>query len=204
MPEINEVKYGREIGRGKSYTRFRWMGCVGCGKERWVPLRWDKPIYQCCKSCGKKGKAFSDEAKANMSISQKARFVDQTKHPWWRGGRILLTYGYVGLWVSSDDPYASMRDNKGYISEHRLVMARHLGRCLSSLEIVHHKNGVRDDNRIENLELMSHGKHSSQHMEGYRGGFRRGLVDGRSKQMQELRARIKELENAILPILKGE
>lgn len=58
-------------------------------------------------------------------------------------------YGYVRV-MMREHPMSS---NKGYIPKHRLVMAEHLGRNLSRTESVHHRNGDKQDNRIENLEL---------------------------------------------------
>lgn len=79
-------------------------------------------------------------------------------HGSWKGGRVKTGEGYVGIRVTSDDMMASMAVRSGYVLEHRLVMARHLGRPLLDTESVHHINGDRTDNRIENLQLRQ-GKH---------------------------------------------
>ena len=70
--------------------------------------------------------------------------------------------GYVVVYLAPVDPLAGMARAGGYVMEHRLVMARHIGRQLRKAESVHHKNAVKTDNRIENLELWSSTQPSGQ------------------------------------------
>lgn len=77
----------------------------------------------------------------------------------WSGGRIVDKYGYVLLRMP-DHPDA---DAIGYVREHRFVMEKKIGRRLEPSELVHHKNGVRHDNRAENLEILRAGEHRTRH-----------------------------------------
>lgn len=68
--------------------------------------------------------------------------------------------GYAVIW----NPDHPMARKTGYIFEHRLIMAKHLGRILIEDEHVHHKNGNRLDNRIANLEIVSGVEHPLMHI----------------------------------------
>ena len=67
----------------------------------------------------------------------------------WRGGKTYHKKGYVMV-LAKGHPRAKTGN---YVFEHILVMEEHLGRHLEPGENIHHKNGLKDDNRIENLEL---------------------------------------------------
>ena len=83
---------------------------------------------------------FSKLARENSVKSRKGK-----RSAAWKGGR-YTNRGYVMVWQP---------ELKTYRGEHRIVMEKHLGRPLKNIENVHHINGKRDDNRIENLELWA-------------------------------------------------
>jgi len=68
----------------------------------------------------------------------------------WKGGRVKTSGGYIGV-LSSE--YPTMMVKAGYIFEHRLVMARYLGRPIEKWESVHHVDGDKENNDISNLQL---------------------------------------------------
>ncbi len=79
-------------------------------------------------------------------------------HPAWKTGK-HYEQGYIVVKLHPDDSFYDMQKGGGYVKEHRLVIAKSLGRCLKSWEIVHHINHIKDDNRLENLQLVSCDRH---------------------------------------------
>ena len=71
----------------------------------------------------------------------------------------VMRSGYKWICVP-DHPHCT---KQGYYPEHKLIMEKHLGRILEPHERVHHINHIRDDNRLENLMLMTASSHSSHH-----------------------------------------
>jgi hypothetical protein len=72
------------------------------------------------------------------------------KKSWNYKGKYRDKKGYVFIYL----PNHPSKNGGGYVPEHRLVMEKHLGRYLKPEEVVHHINGIKDDNRIENLMLF--------------------------------------------------
>lgn len=116
------------------------------------------------------GVAHTPEAKARMSAAQKGKRSGPQAHNWNGGRHKARGYWMVSVSILSPEDRASFgsmanRSSHGAIPEHRLVMARMLGRPLLREEIVHHFNGVKDDNRPENLELHDNATHKREHWE---------------------------------------
>lgn len=92
-------------------------------------------------------------------LSKKGKCLGEN-NPNWRGGKFKRWQGYI-LIKNDNHPY---KNNKGYIFEHRLVLEKKLGRYLNPWEIIHHINGIKSDNRIENLQICnSNAEHFAIH-----------------------------------------
>lgn len=85
------------------------------------------------------------------------RLMVGNKAPSWHGG-IIYKRGYVFIY----NPKHPHNDHK-YVKRSRLIMEEKLGRYLFTKEIVHHINGIKDDDRIENLIICTKGEHSTIH-----------------------------------------
>jgi hypothetical protein len=106
----------------------------------------------------KVGQRLTDETKAKISKASKGTRKGG-ENPAWKGGRIMSGQGYCMV-LMREHPNAQ---SNGYVLEHRIVMERVLGRHLERQEVVHHKNGIKTDNRPENLELTCQSKHVAGH-----------------------------------------
>ena len=178
MPIIGEIRKARQAGKTGS-SRYVWHACEVCGRERWVQIKNGQPRNKFCVRCPQLG---------NPSWLGKVREFSSN----WKGGRTTDTEGYIHIRLSKSDFYFPMAVKQGYVKEHRLVMAKSLGRCLQPWEIVHHKNHIRDDNRIENLQIELVNGHNQL-----------SILENEIKKLEE-RVILLEAENTLLKaVMKG-
>lgn len=132
-----------------SKQRFRGTihTCQRCGEDFPVIASARKPVLQRGIFCGRTCSGLSRE---NIGIGR-----SRERALAWRGGRHERR-GYVYIYAPDHHSLQGGHTTCKYVREHRLVMEQVLGRNLMPNEEVHHKNGIKDDNRPENLELWIH------------------------------------------------
>lgn len=101
----------------------------------------------CSQYCFKQTQKGGNKGSFKKGIENK-RFKGRLEHK-----------GYIMI-HSPDHPF---KDSHNYVKEHRLVMEKNLGRYLKSDEHIHHMNHIRNDNRIENLMIVTRSEHKKLH-----------------------------------------
>lgn len=143
------------VGKGRSTSVV--CTCQKCGRSfhPWHP----KPERQnkyCSRACAPQGRTptLQDIPCENCGvlfrpIASRRTYCSRACYVAKTHGRVLNVWGYVLLY----EPKHPTATKVGQVLEHRLVMEQMIGRYLERHETVHHKNGIRTDNRPENLEL---------------------------------------------------
>lgn len=143
--------------------------CVICGKERLVQKD-SSHKTELCRSC------FCEQRTLRKFSERKQ---------WKRSD------GYYEVCIPNTHKYSIMASkSRQTVLVHRLIMAEFLNRPLLSNEMVHHINGIKTDNRIENLALVTNNTHPLS----YKDGYQRGLFDGLQLRDRELEKQIKLLQ----------
>jgi len=161
MDVKNALKFAEGSNGGLPPGKEDFIECAcGCGQLR-STLGWD----------GKPKRFISGHNARLVTLEAGHKFTTNEtigeKHWNWKGGKRLdKNTGYIRVRIGS----------RKWVYEHRLVMEQKLGRKLKSNELVHHLNGNKTDNHIENLEITSRSKHNHIHYKPNFGQQRQALT----------------------------
>lgn len=136
----NHLRYGHKMSLRTYWTEYYKPKCTHCGEL--LRLYRGACLSQHTQYC----------SSACRGLARRG-----IRHPRYRGGYRQRGYIKRSVWSFPKQHHAVLESmgmtNKNVVFEHRAVMAIALQRPLLRSETVHHRNGKRDDNRIENLEL---------------------------------------------------
>ena len=163
-----ECKFGHPLGITQSTEHKKATARKGAKnhpetrREHYLKYR----MIGKCQTCGKTIDKYANQCK---SCCRKG-----DKHPSWRGGRHLNNQGYVCIL----EPSNHHANNRGYVLEHILVWEKAHNQSLPDGWVIHHVNGIKDDNRIENLAGLPDRKH-------------RHILEVKNKRILELESLLK-------------
>ena len=169
--------------KGERNRRYFLIACPKCGIERWVhpSNARQKAFTGLCRDCWKLTYMVKGERNVN-----------------WKGGRKVIKTGYIKIRLLPTDFFYPMVAQDGYVLEHRLIVAKALGRNLHRWEIVHHKKGfAKDDNRYPiTLQLVTDDRHKQITI------LEMQITD-LQKQVRLLKFQVKELNSQLMKIKEG-
>lgn len=178
-PKVGDVKHGYAIGY-TNYNLYTYIACPICKDTRWVQVIGSRPVSEYCQQCSQKNRSRKNRP--------------------FRANSFMDGNGYIRIKLRTTDPYWKMANSKsGYVMEHRLVMAKSLGRCLEDWEIVHHLNGMNGDNRIDNLVIVGYSKKQKTYLE-HRLEDAEKLNEAKDNRIKSLEEKLSLLENPQKPL----
>ena len=159
MPKTNKNNDGLLDTWGRKNRKIEDKECLNCGK---LFRPYNSIVKTCSRECG-------------YSIRNNGASSRKKKESWYTSAM-----GYIQGHVWIDDY------TKVYVRQHRYFMEKHLGRKLLNTEDVHHINGIKNDNRIENLQVINHSEHTKiTNKREYKKGYKMNISDEERKRRSE-------------------
>lgn len=143
----SEISITRGSLRTRVIVRFCSQRCMGVGMRTGA--------FYSCKSCNKQVWRTKAHIKKHGNV-----FCSRICSSKWRREDPAVHRG--GSWM--ENGYRVLYNDGNSVKEHIHVMEKHLGRKMLPNEVIHHKNHIKTDNRIENLEILSWSEHQKRHM----------------------------------------
>lgn len=140
---------------GKQFTRYFSQPKKFCSKECTYENMHENTLRELTKICEICGKVF---VKCRKDIP--GRFCSTSCSGIASRKSIIRRSGYIYVYMPE---HPCCKNKQGYYPEHRIIMEKQLGRYLDAHETPHHINHIRNDNRPENLALMTDKKHKQLH-----------------------------------------
>ena len=165
--------------KGKVTSQRPQIQCLHCGttfnvfpsqatngRRKYCSAKCRNAVNNARLSGGRLGIAHTEESRAKMAAAAKGKSLRELSSQW-KGGKYVDSAGYVHVMIDALPPdsqtMARRLTSRKYVLEHRLIASVAINRAVLPSEVVHHVNGVKTDNRPENLFVIDRKAHSKEH-----------------------------------------